>query len=339
MGFFDWFIESPPSFASLNDVNRMNAGGDVKGLIKIFRDYNQLQRNGTISFPDDSDPRFSTVKAAGKALKEIGKPAVEPLIKALDVTVVQKVSQYNGKKFNTTDGTGYLEGGPDNDMCCFGFAQATSTLGKIGDERAVDILSKIFFINDDTQGLDIGGELGSIGGKRVVELLVNTINGNVPEWVFCDESMLEVAAYGLGFTGTNDIQAITSLLKLERDGLIGPTVTEALGKLPPEGVGDAYAKLGLHKEANEWYTSHGLLEKASATRRKEAEQGAVKVDQTVVHGDQVTKTEIKDSVLNRSNVGGGSSKMQELEKLTEMKKEGLIDDDEFKQMKKEILGK
>jgi hypothetical protein len=65
-----------------------------------------------------------------------------------------------------------------------------------------------------------------------------------------------------------------------------------------------------------------------------------KVEQTVVHGDQVTKTEIKDSVLNRSNIGsGGSSKMQELKDLTEMKKEGLIDDDEFKQMKKEILGK
>ena len=65
--------------------------------------------------------------------------------------------------------------------------------------------------------------------------------------------------------------------------------------------------------------------------------GSVKVAQKVVHGDEVT--EIKDSVLNRSNVGGGTSKMQELEKLTEMKKEGLIDDDEFKQMKKEILGK
>jgi hypothetical protein len=35
----------------------------------------------------------------------------------------------------------------------------------------------------------------------------------------------------------------------------------------------------------------------------------------------------------------GPSKMRELEKLTEMKKEGLIDEDEFKQMKKEILGK
>jgi hypothetical protein len=48
---------------------------------------------------------------------------------------------------------------------------------------------------------------------------------------------------------------------------------------------------------------------------------------------------ISDSVLNRSNVGGGSSKMQELEKLAEMKDKGIIDDDEFKQMKKEILGK
>ena len=47
----------------------------------------------------------------------------------------------------------------------------------------------------------------------------------------------------------------------------------------------------------------------------------------------------KDSVINNSNVGAGSSKMQELKDLTEMKEKGLIDDDEFKQMKKEILGK
>jgi len=57
----------------------------------------------------------------------------------------------------------------------------------------------------------------------------------------------------------------------------------------------------------------------------------------IVQGDTITNTEIKDSVLNRSSVGGGSSKMQELEKLTEMKNKGVIDDDEFKQMKKEIL--
>ena len=83
----------------------------------------------------------------------------------------------------------------------------------------------------------------------------------------------------------------------------------------------------------------GEIEEAARVRKLKAEQGAVKVDQTVVQGDQITKTEIKDSVLNRSNVGSGSSKMQELKDLTEMLSEGLIDDDEFKQMKKEILGK
>ena len=85
----------------------------------------------------------------------------------------------------------------------------------------------------------------------------------------------------------------------------------------------------------------GKPKEATRVRKLKAEQGAVKVDQTVVHGDYVDDrdTIIKDSVLNRSNVGGGSSKMQELKDLMKMKKEGLIDDEEFKQMKKEILGK
>jgi len=74
-------------------------------------------------------------------------------------------------------------------------------------------------------------------------------------------------------------------------------------------------------------------------RKLKSEQGAVKVSQKVVHGDEITKTEIKDSVVSKSNIGGGSSKMQELKELTEMKKEGLIDAAEFQQMKKEILGK
>ena len=81
----------------------------------------------------------------------------------------------------------------------------------------------------------------------------------------------------------------------------------------------------------------GEIDEAARVRKTQAEMGSVKVSQKVVHGDEVT--EIKDSVLNRSNIGGGSSKMQELKELTEMKEKGLIDDDEFKQMKKEILGK
>ena len=82
----------------------------------------------------------------------------------------------------------------------------------------------------------------------------------------------------------------------------------------------------------------GEIKEAARVRTLQAELGAVKVAQKVIQGDEVT--EIKDSVLNRSNIGSsGDDKFARLEKLTEMKKEGMIDDGEFKQMKKEILGK
>ena len=82
----------------------------------------------------------------------------------------------------------------------------------------------------------------------------------------------------------------------------------------------------------------GEMKESTRVRKLKADLASPK---TEIHGDYIDDrdTIIKDSVLNRSNVGGGSSKMQELKELTEMKKEGLIDDDEFKQMKKEILGK
>ena len=82
----------------------------------------------------------------------------------------------------------------------------------------------------------------------------------------------------------------------------------------------------------------GEIKEAARVRKLKAEQGAVKVTQKIVHGDEVSKTEIKDSVINRSNVGGGTSKMQELKDLTEMKKEGLISKEEYEKMKQEIIG-
>ena len=92
-----------------------------------------------------------------------------------------------------------------------------------------------------------------------------------------------------------------------------------------------------YKKAIEIYEEIGRPEEAARVRRRMYDEK--KVDQTVVQGDQVTKTEIKDSVLNRSNIGSsGDDKFARLEKLTEMKKEGMIDDGEFKQMKKDILG-
>ena len=88
------------------------------------------------------------------------------------------------------------------------------------------------------------------------------------------------------------------------------------------------------------YEEIGKHEDAARVRKLKAEQGAVKVSQKVVHGDEVTKTEIKDSVVSKSNIGSsGNDKFSKLKELKEMLSEGLIDDDEFKQMKKEILGK
>ena len=82
----------------------------------------------------------------------------------------------------------------------------------------------------------------------------------------------------------------------------------------------------------------GQIDQAARVRKLKADLAAPK---TVIHGDYVDDrdTIVNDSVVNRSNIGSGSSKMQKLEKLNNMREKGLIDDDEFKQMKKEILGK
>ena len=89
--------------------------------------------------------------------------------------------------------------------------------------------------------------------------------------------------------------------------------------------------------AIEKYTKVGMHEDAARVRKLQADMGSVKVAQKVVHGDEISKTEIKDSVVSRSNMGGGSSKMQELKELTAMKKEGLITAEEFEKMKKRII--
>ena len=48
----------------------------------------------------------------------------------------------------------------------------------------------------------------------------------------------------------------------------------------------------------------------------------------------------KDSVVSKSNVGaGGKSKAEDLREAKSLFEEGLIDESEYKQMKKEILGK
>ena len=91
------------------------------------------------------------------------------------------------------------------------------------------------------------------------------------------------------------------------------------------GAIEGFKELGLHKDAKR-------------VRRKMLDEK--KVDQTVVQGDYVDDrdTIVKDSIINRSNIGG-NSKAEGLREAKSLFEEGLIDESEYKQMKKEILGK
>jgi hypothetical protein len=142
------------------------------------------------------------------------------------------------------------------------------------------------------------------------------------------------------------------IIQLQADTVIQvhetPIKEEELTKTKEDIRLEKLEKIKQREEALDFDTAIEIWEElgkpleAARVRKLKAEQGAVKVDQTVVHGDYVDDrdTIVKDSVLNRTNIGSdGDDKFTRLEKLTEMKKEGLIDDDEFKQMKKEILGK
>ena len=94
-----------------------------------------------------------------------------------------------------------------------------------------------------------------------------------------------------------------------------------------------------YDKAIEIYESIGDKEGAAKARKLKANLASPK---TEIHGDYVDDrdTIVKDSVVNKSNIGaGGKSKAEEIKEIKELLDSGAIDNDEFKQMKKEILGK
>jgi len=96
-----------------------------------------------------------------------------------------------------------------------------------------------------------------------------------------------------------------------------------------------------YSKAIEIYEKIGEHEEAARVRKLKAEQSAVKVDQTVVHGDYVDDrdTIVKDSVINKSNIGaGGKSKAEEIKEIKELLDSGAIDKDDYEKMKREIIG-
>ena len=125
--------------------------------------------------------------------------------------------------------------------------------------------------------------------------------------------------------------------------------SRALGR-ESERIGDYDVALKHYRDADNWQKSSGefFFDKGKQDGRykkdiqniinKRRAQSRVKVNQKVVHGDEVT--EIKDSVLNRSNVGsGGKSKAEEIKEIKELYDAGAINATEFDIMKKQIIEK
>tara|TARA_Y100000741_G_scaffold350614_1_gene320892 strand:+ start:99 stop:878 length:780 start_codon:yes stop_codon:yes gene_type:complete len=113
-------------------------------------------------------------------------------------------------------------------------------------------------------------------------------------------------------------------------------IKRILEKIDAKDVGIKFEEYEMFQEAEEWFSSHQLFEEAKKVRN----ELRVNVEQTVVEGDQITKTEIKDSVLNRSNINsGGDDKFAKLKELKEMFDSGFISNEEMEEMKKDIMGK
>ena len=117
--------------------------------------------------------------------------------------------------------------------------------------------------------------------------------------------------------------------------LEGDIAKEKEKHLDYDGALFDFERLGLHKSAKR-------------IRQKIQEQKRAK--QTIIQGDYIDDrdttyiddrdTIVKDSVINRSNIGaGGKSKAEQVQNIKELLDSGLIDAAEFQQMKKEILGK
>jgi hypothetical protein len=70
------------------------------------------------------------------------------------------------------------------------------------------------------------------------------------------------------------------------------------------------------------------------------DESKIKITQKVVHGDEVTKTEIKDSVISKSSIGAGGDGddlAAKLQQLAQMHRDGILSDEQFETAKNKLL--
>ena len=213
-------------------------------------------------------------------------------------------------------------------------------------EHLKDLQGTMYFRLLDGLTAVIEGPISSLGQIFTEGKVTKNIDGIVMDGIATQTLIDEVAQTNINVIVSKgkayQLQLPENIVVLTQTSLDSPKVREMENDrnkdietiarekeeyLDYEGALEIWVKLGNNKEAKR-------------IRRKMMDEK--KVDQTIVHGDYIDDrdTIVKDSVVNKSNIGaGGDDKFAKLDRLAEMKEKGLIDDDEFKQMKKEILGK
>ena len=235
----------------------------------------------------------------------------------------------------------------------------TDKLVKMTDERDVESLLKLLEQREKLAHAvtaEIIKSLGIIGDNRATVPLIQIIEdakfGTRAQEDLSIDELRNIGLYGskspafqkaveaLGKIGDSRalVPIMNIFLKLDKGSFepIYNTVANALKGIPD--VEAEFERLEAYEKAEEWYIFHNRHEEAANMREKKGELAAPK---TEIHGDYVDDrdTIVKDSVINRSNVGAGKSKSEELREAKALLDDGIIDDAEFKQMKKEILGK
>ena len=282
-----------------------------------------------------SDEEDTVREYVSDTLSGFGEKAVGPLISLIDKGVITDIPK--------NELTSYY---PSDVLCSMVEAlayteskNAVDTLIKVLHKSSFTVYNRKDKVLAEIKGWDLlksqttaARGLGLIGDKRAIEPLNKALELD-------DMDVRLEAACSLGLMDdSNGIKILVTEYKAAKK-TNRSRCKNLLEKIPPKKVGAVLENLELYDDAEEWYTSAGILDKAAEMRKKKADMGAAKVSQKIVQGDEITKTEIKDSVLNRSTVGGGSSKMQELKELKEMFDSDFISKEEMEKIKKEILEK
>lgn len=149
-----------------------------------------------------TNPVAINVSAAASALVKIGEPAVEPLIRALLIRVLE------GSKWSYRS---------------HGRGKIVDVLGKIGGARAIESLIQVLKDNDSGVQASAASALGEIGDARAIEPLIQALNISY-------FGVQASAVSALVKIGEPAVEPLVQMLMIDEPGEVYE-VSEALDKL------------------------------------------------------------------------------------------------------------